>query len=352
MKKFWCIFTICIVVVSAVLGVFFYVWTNNQHVDEQISLNTRRKTAIGIEVDELTKGGCSNLNVVEQPFENGDPKILDNLKIDLEQSKITFTPIATGETKVQLRATKGAQEAVLQTWELSNVVKKGYVPIVEVREIFPQKIGAIHGLAVVDGKKIRPTRGETFTIIVTPTKGSGRVSISDNAMETMCQSLQTAWTYIATNSELFRISKETMQTTNMHIQFWPTFSRYDGPSAGTAFTTAMISSLLKRPIAQDVSMTGEITADGSVGAIGGLAYKIRAAIKSGIKKIWIPKANEKQLAEIDEGLWKNKIEIKKATQYSEIFEDVFQEKVAEITPAPTVNTNIFRNLLLNYLKQI
>lgn len=96
----------------------------------------------------------------------------------------------------------------------------------------------------------------------------------------------------------------------------------DGPSAGIALATALLSAVMREAIPTDIAMTGELTLQGRVLAIGGLKEKLFAASREGIKKVFIPKKNEKDLAEIPEEI-KNKLVIYPVSEVTEVFAEVF-----------------------------
>ena len=97
----------------------------------------------------------------------------------------------------------------------------------------------------------------------------------------------------------------------------------DGPSAGVTFTTALISALSKKPVSHKVGMTGEITLRGKVLPIGGLKEKSLAALKQGIKTVFIPKDNEKNLEEVADEV-KKEIEFIAVQYYNEIYDHLFK----------------------------
>ena len=116
----------------------------------------------------------------------------------------------------------------------------------------------------------------------------------------MKESAQIALDYIRANAKLFEIDEKIFEENDIHIHVPEGAVPKDGPSAGVTLTTALVSALSKRKARCDIAMTGEVTLRGNVLPIGGLKEKSLAANRSGIKTIYIPKQNEKDLIELPE----------------------------------------------------
>ena len=118
----------------------------------------------------------------------------------------------------------------------------------------------------------------------------------------MKESAMTALTYLMTS--LDQDLKDFRYSHDFHIHVPEGAVPKDGPSAGVTITTALYSAILNKPVYRDVAMTGEVTLRGQVLAIGGLKEKLLAAQRAGIKRVFIPKENEKDLLEFDEEVTK------------------------------------------------
>jgi ATP-dependent Lon protease len=132
--------------------------------------------------------------------------------------------------------------------------------------------------------------------------GKGRMSITGNLKDVMKESISAANSYVRARSTHFGIKPTLFEKVDVHVHVPEGATPKDGPSAGVAMATAMISVLTGIPIRMDVAMTGEITLRGRVLPIGGLKEKLLAALRSGIKTVLIPKENEKDLADIPENV--------------------------------------------------
>ncbi len=155
------------------------------------------------------------------------------------------------------------------------------------------RVGVVTGLAYTE------FGGDLLSIeAVTMPGKDGKVSTTGNLKDVMRESITVAEMLIKSRASQFGISYETLKELNIHVHVPEGATPKDGPSAGAAMTTAIISSLTGIEIRKDIAMTGEINLRGYVTAIGGLKEKLLAALRGGIKKVLIPIENEKDLAEI------------------------------------------------------
>jgi ATP-dependent Lon protease len=144
--------------------------------------------------------------------------------------------------------------------------------------------------------------GEILTIEAVKMPGRGRMSITGNLKDVMKESISAANSYVRARSSHFGIKPTLFEKTDVHVHVPEGATPKDGPSAGVAMATAMISVLTGVPVRKDVAMTGEITLRGRVLPIGGLKEKLLAALRSGIKTVLIPSENEKDLADVPDNV--------------------------------------------------
>lgn len=155
------------------------------------------------------------------------------------------------------------------------------------------RVGIVNGLAYTE------FGGDLLSIeaVVMPGK-DGKVSTTGNLKDVMKESITVAEMLIKSRAPQFGIDYEKLKEQNVHVHVPEGATPKDGPSAGAAMTTAIISTLTGIPIHRDIAMTGEINLRGYVTEIGGLKEKLLAAMRGGIRKVMIPKDNEKDLTEI------------------------------------------------------
>ncbi|MFZ3006343.1 MAG: endopeptidase La [Phenylobacterium sp.] len=164
------------------------------------------------------------------------------------------------------------------------------------------QVGIITGLAYTD------FGGDILTIEAVKMPGKGRMSITGNLKDVMKESISAAHSYVRSRAVHFGIEPPVFEKTDVHIHVPDGATPKDGPSAGAAMATAIVSVLTGIPIRKDIAMTGEVTLRGRVTAIGGLKEKLLAALRSGVKTVLVPEENMKDLADVPDSV-KNGLEI-------------------------------------------
>ena len=154
------------------------------------------------------------------------------------------------------------------------------------------KIGVVTGLAWTE------FGGEILKIETVNMPGKGRMQITGKLGDVMQESVKAAKSYVRSKSLDFGIIPPTFEKRDFHIHVPEGATPKDGPSAGIAMVTSIVSSITKVPVRRDIAMTGEVTITGQVLPIGGLKEKLLAAHRAGIKEVLIPKDNEKDLVDI------------------------------------------------------
>ena len=154
------------------------------------------------------------------------------------------------------------------------------------------KIGVVTGLAWTE------FGGEILKIETVNMPGKGRMQITGKLGDVMQESVKAAKSYVRSKSLDFGIIPPTFEKKDFHIHVPEGATPKDGPSAGIAMVTSIVSSITKIPVRRDIAMTGEVTITGQVLPIGGLKEKLLAAHRAGIKEVLIPIDNEKDLVDI------------------------------------------------------
>lgn len=164
------------------------------------------------------------------------------------------------------------------------------------------QIGQVTGLAWTE------VGGELLTIEAVAMPGKGKTQSTGKLGDVMQESIQAAMTVVRSRSARLGIAADFYEKKDIHVHVPEGATPKDGPSAGIAMTTALVSVLTDIPVRSDVAMTGEITLRGEVLQIGGLKEKLLAAHRGNIKTVLIPEENVKDLAEIPDNV-KNHLEI-------------------------------------------
>jgi ATP-dependent Lon protease len=159
-------------------------------------------------------------------------------------------------------------------------------------------VGVVTGLAWTD------VGGELLTIEGTQMPGKGKMTVTGNLRDVMKESISAAASYVRSRAVAFGIEPPMFDKRDIHVHVPEGATPKDGPSAGVAMVTSIVSVMTGIPVRRDVAMTGEITLRGRVLPIGGLKEKLLAAQRGGIKTVLIPEENAKDLVEINDSIKK------------------------------------------------
>ncbi len=189
------------------------------------------------------------------------------------------------------------------------------------------QVGVVTGLAWTE------VGGELLTIEGVMMPGKGKMTVTGNLKEVMKESISAAASYVRSRAIDFGVEPPAFDKSDVHVHVPEGATPKDGPSAGIAMATAIVSIMTGIPVAKDIAMTGEITLRGRVLPIGGLKEKLLAALRGGIKKVLIPEENAKDLADIPDNV-KNEMEIIPVSRMGEVIQHalVRQPEPIEWTP--------------------
>ena len=182
------------------------------------------------------------------------------------------------------------------------------------------RFGQVEGedqVGVVTGLAWTEVGGELLTVEGVMMPGKGRMTVTGNLRDVMKESISAAASYVRSRAIDFGIEPPLFDKRDIHVHVPEGATPKDGPSAGTAMATAIVSVLTGIPVRRDIAMTGEITLRGRVLPIGGLKEKLLAALRGGIKKVLIPEENAKDLAEIPDNV-KSGMEIVPVSRVGEV----------------------------------
>ena len=199
---------------------------------------------------------------------------------------------------------KAVREIVSKKAKSVTVTPKNLEKYAGVRKF---RFGEMEGedqVGVVTGLAWTEVGGDTLTIEAVMLPGKGRMQTTGKLGDVMKESIDAARSYVRSKATSIGVTPPTFDKRDIHVHVPEGATPKDGPSAGVAMTTAIVSVLTGIPIKRDVAMTGEVTLRGRVLPIGGLKEKLLAALRAGIKTVLIPSENEKDLAEIPDNVRK------------------------------------------------
>ncbi len=186
------------------------------------------------------------------------------------------------------------------------------------------KVGQVTGLAWTE------VGGDLLTIECASMAGKGKLNYTGSLGDVMQESIQAAMTVVRSRVEALRINEDFYEKRDIHVHVPEGATPKDGPSAGIAMVTGLVSSLTGNPVRSEVAMTGEITLRGEVLPIGGLKEKLLAAHRGGIKTVIIPKENERDLKEIPENVMEG-LSIHPVKRIEEVLELALAEPIASFS---------------------
>ena len=181
-------------------------------------------------------------------------------------------------------------------------------------------------VGVTNGLAWTQVGGELLNVEVVKVPGKGRFSSTGKLGDVMKESIKAAEFYIKSNHLKLGIEQNIINSFDVHVHVPEGATPKDGPSAGVAMISSIVSTLTDNKVQCDVAMTGEITLKGKVLPIGGLKEKLLAAIQNRIKKVLIPHDNEKDLIEIEKEIL-NKIKIKSVKYVDEVLSETLENKI-------------------------
>jgi len=250
-------------------------------------------------------------------LEDGEWSVDDDALMELVRRYTREAGVRSLEREIAKLARKSVKEILTSSKKsvritLANLEQYLGVPKYRYGEAeTTDQIGVVTGLAWTE------VGGELLTIEGVTMPGKGKMSVTGNLRDVMKESIQAANAYIRSRSVDFGIRPSTFEKKDIHVHVPEGATPKDGPSAGIAMTTAIISVLTGIPVRRDVAMTGEITLRGRVLPIGGLKEKLLAAMRGGIKTVIIPDENVKDLADIPDEV-KLKLNIVPAARFDDV----------------------------------
>ncbi len=321
----------------------------DHYIDEEVDLSKVMFIATANYIDRIPYELLDRLEIIEIPsyteYEKKDiaknyiiPKALDSVNLTIVN--VQFTDDAILEIIRYYTKEAGVRELERKIEEiLRKIVKKllidktkaSYkIDVKMVNELLGNRKynynstlknktpGIVNGMAYTEfGGDILPIEANYF-------EGNGKLILTGNLGDVMKESAELALSFVKSKAKEYKIKKD-FSKIDVHIHVPEGAVPKDGPSAGVAITTVLISLFKEYAVPGNIAMTGEITLTGTILPIGGLREKIIGALRSGIKKVYVPKSNKSDIEELDKKLTSS-IKIEYVSKYDELYEKIFKEK--------------------------
>ena len=234
----------------------------------------------------------------------GEWLVADDALRELVRTYTREAGVRNLEREIGTLARKAVKEIVTGKAKKVSITKKNLNKYAGVPKFRFGEAEAEDMVGVVTGLAWTEVGGDILTIESVVVPGKGNVKPTGQLGDVMKESVSAALSYVRSRSTTFGLKPTMFEKRDIHIHVPEGATPKDGPSAGIAMATSLVSVLTGIPIRRDVAMTGEITLRGRVLPIGGLKEKLLAALRAGIKTVFIPKDNEKDLAEIPDNVKK------------------------------------------------
>jgi ATP-dependent Lon protease len=277
----------------------------------------------------------------EHGLRDGEWTLSDDALMDLIRYYTREAGVRSLEREIANLARKSVKEIVGGEKKEVKITRRNLEKLAGVRKFrygeaeLEDQVGVTTGLAWTE------VGGELLSIEAVTVPGKGKMTITGKLGDVMQESIQAARSYVRSRSQAFGIQAETFDKVDIHIHVPEGATPKDGPSAGIAMVTSIVSVLTKIPVRASVAMTGEVTLRGRVLPIGGLKEKLLAALRGGLKTVVIPKDNAKDLAEIPDNV-KRGLDIIPVSTVDEVLrealarqpEALVEEEAVATTPPP------------------
>ncbi|MGZ3726818.1 MAG: endopeptidase La [Pseudobdellovibrio sp.] len=242
----------------------------------------------------------SGVRNLERQFANVFRKVAKDIVMsqtleDFRKEPTTDKTTTAAKTKT---TTKGKKAATKKSAEGYVVTPEKLVELIGAHKYKYGEIEKSNEIGLTNGMAWTEVGGDLLAVEVSAVPGKGKFTVTGQLGDVMKESCVAAMSYARSRGPLFDLDKDFYENIDIHIHFPDGATPKDGPSAGIALTTSIVSAMLKIPVKRTVAMTGEISLRGKVLPIGGLKEKVLAAHRGGIKTIICPKENEKDLKDI------------------------------------------------------
>ena len=247
---------------------------------------------------EIAKKYLLPKQIKENGLKSGEWAVSDEALKDIIRYYTRESGVRSLEREISKLARKGVKEIVTKTKDTIKIDEKNLIDYLGIKKFKYGEIENKDGTGIVTGLAWTEVGGELLTIESVIMPGKGKMEITGQLGEVMQESVKAAKSFVRSRCVEYGIIPPVFEKKDIHIHVPEGATPKDGPSAGIAMVTSIVSSLTGIPVKREVAMTGEVTLRGRVLPIGGLKEKLLAALRGGIKTVIIPDENEKDLAEI------------------------------------------------------
>ncbi len=247
---------------------------------------------------EIAKKYLLPKQIKENGLKPGEWTVSDEALKDIIRFYTRESGVRSLEREISKLARKGVKDIVTKTKDTIKIDEKNLNDYLGVKKFKYGEIENKDGTGIVTGLAWTEVGGELLTIESVIMPGKGKMEITGKLGEVMQESVKAAKSFVRSRCLEYGIIPPVFEKKDIHIHVPEGATPKDGPSAGIAMVTSIVSSLTGIPVKREVAMTGEVTLRGRVLPIGGLKEKLLAALRGGIKTVLIPDENEKDLAEI------------------------------------------------------
>ena len=247
---------------------------------------------------EIAKKYLVPKQIKENGLKAGEWTVSDEALKDIIRYYTRESGVRSLEREISKLARKGVKDIVTKTKDIIKIDEKNLNDYLGIKKFKYGEIENKDGTGIVTGLAWTEVGGELLTIESVIMPGKGTMEITGKLGEVMQESVKAAKSFVRSRCVEYGIIPPVFEKKDIHIHVPEGATPKDGPSAGIAMVTSIVSSLTGIPVKRDVAMTGEVTLRGRVLPIGGLKEKLLAALRGGIKTVLIPDENEKDLAEI------------------------------------------------------
>jgi ATP-dependent Lon protease len=247
---------------------------------------------------EIAKKYLQPKQIKENGLKTGEWIVSDEALKDIIRYYTRESGVRSLEREISKLARKGVKDIVTKTKNVIKIDEKNLSDYLGVKKFKYGEIENKDGTGIVTGLAWTEVGGELLTIESVIMPGRGKMEITGKLGDVMQESVKAAKSFVRSRCLEYGIIPPVFEKKDIHIHVPEGATPKDGPSAGIAMVTSIVSSLTGIPVKREVAMTGEVTLRGRVLPIGGLKEKLLAALRGGIKTVLIPEENEKDLADI------------------------------------------------------